>query len=325
MRKVYLLLCLLISMISPLAAQNEAQFPDFWLYWSPSGNQAAVVFLDEVRIYDRQFADFVVLPIGLPDKDLVIFNLAWNPLGSHLGVTAQIGYDKYVQIWETESFQLVSQLQDNELSIRQMQWSPDGEEYAVIYGRSNIHIYDAHLAELVSSIMPLEEATIQQIAWNPVKAEIAIGIGTSIYFWDVSSNSQNAKIDNDFNPSTKMAFSPDGEYLAGVSIAMGAPYDELVIWDVDTLQTTWLLSGHSATIYDFAWANPNRIATVSFDRTIRIWNISTEQTILTINVPLIHQLEWYPDEETLFVNGFDSTETLTNIITGESLAYEFPN
>jgi WD40 repeat protein len=121
-----------------------------------------------------------------------------------------------------------------------------------------------------------------------------------------------------------MAFSPDGNVLAAVPLGAGDSYPNLVIWDVDTLQPVQTLVGHTESIYSFAWANNDRLATVSFDHTIRLWDVPTGQTTRIINVDLIRRLEWYPDDENLYVIDIEDNKTVINVSTGDSIEFELP-
>jgi WD40 repeat protein len=317
----FLLLSILILIFRvPLYAQNEPPSPDIRLYWSPDSTQATVVLQNDIRLYDALLTEFTSLPLGFPEDSFDILAVSWSPIGSRLSVEVKTTFDRYIQIWDTQPIQLVSQLHENAIT-RSTRWSPEGQQYAVVVNSNSIRIYNANTASLVSEFVPLSLATIQNFAWNPVRNEIVVGIGTSLYFWNIITNTQRGELNNAFN-SSSIAFSPDGNTLATVAVTGGNPYTNLAIWDVDTLQLDQTLIGHTDSIYRLAWANNERIATVSFDRTIRVWDVPTGQTIRVIPVDLVHQIEWYPDDENLYVIDH---KIVVNVLTGDAVEFEFPS
>ena len=310
--------CIALGFSVPINAQNEPPFPEIRLYWSPDGSQVAVAFRAELRLYDAQFSQFTSLAFGPLGENMTVLAVSWNRAGTHLSVALRTQYQRYIQIWDTNSVQLLSQLQENEIA-RPTQWSPNDQYFAGIYNSSNIRIYDRNTAALVSEFTPVPFATIQNFAWNPVRNEIVVGIGTTLYFWDVSSNTERAQLENAFWSGIGIEFTPDGSIFAVVSESDDS---QVVVWNVDTLQAAQTLVGHSDRIYELAWADNNRLATVSFDRTIRIWDVSSGQTTRIIPVDLISQLEWYPDDERLYVIDIENNKTVVNTLTGEVVEFE---
>jgi WD40 repeat protein len=88
-----------------------------------------------------------------------------------------------------------------------------------------------------------------------------------------------------------VVWEPDSIRLATV----GSEPTTITIWNSDTLEIETRLQGHRGTISDLAWGTAG-LASVSNDRTIRIWDVTTgatRQIIPTIDQPL--SLDWSPD------------------------------
>lgn len=111
-----------------------------------------------------------------------------------------------------------------------------------------------------------------------------------------------ARLDTDASTITVLAWSPDGQTLAGSAGATDARDYSVHLWRADgaVLAT---LSGHSARIPALAWSPDGRIlASGSTDGTVRLWS-ATGAALHTLSLPAqwIFGLAWSPDGQTLAV------------------------
>jgi hypothetical protein len=84
------------------------------------------------------------------------------------------------------------------------------------------------------------------------------------------------------------------------------------------------LEGHQGWITNLAWSpdNTDRLASASADRTVRIWDVTTGETVRTLagHEGIVVAVSWAPDGRTLATRSLDGTFRLWDTDTGEELA-----
>ncbi|MRR38938.1 hypothetical protein EG829_30670, partial [bacterium] len=100
--------------------------------------------------------------------------------------------------------------------------------------------------------------------------------------WEVASRSFRTNISLETPPGFAAAFSPDSRFLA---LASGINSSEDVIWIIDTLRgrLAGTCTGHKQAVFSLAFSPDGRtLASSSDDSTLKMWNVSTRQELLTI-------------------------------------------
>jgi len=101
-----------------------------------------------------------------------------------------------------------------------------------------------------------------------------------VRLWDLAAGSlrTNLVIETpQMQPGFVAAFSPDGRTLAIVS------FDIIHLWDVMTGQIVGTCAGHKQVVRAVAFSPDGRtLASASDDSTLKLWNVTTQQELLTI-------------------------------------------
>lgn len=99
--------------------------------------------------------------------------------------------------------------------------------------------------------------------------------------------------------------SPDGKL-----IACGDSRGQIYILDAKTLSTQHVLTGHRDGVTEFDWsADGKRLASASWDSTVRVWDVAQSQLELTLRDPVyksVLSVAWSPDGNYLAAGTQDS-------------------
>jgi WD40 repeat protein len=180
-----------------------------------------------------------------------INSISWHPDGSR--IVGAIGYVadpvsfRYLNIWDTSTGQVSSEIPFSTSDIFSLDWSPDGSRIAGGAGDNNITVWDANTGAVVNTLIGHSYA-VYAVAWSPDGSKLASAssiMDPTIRIWNAISG-QNVLVipSGAFN----LAWSPDGTRIATADI------DENVrIWDTSTGELLDTVS-QSAKVYDVAWS-----------------------------------------------------------------------
>ena len=108
------------------------------------------------------------------------------------------------------------------------------------------------------------------IAYSPDGACLAVSTGIGIWLYDAGTYQEVALLTGHTNQVYSVAFSPDGQTLAGGS------YDETIhLWDVTTGVHKRTLTGHTSWIRSIAFSpDGTTLASGSADGAVLLWEIT---------------------------------------------------
>jgi dipeptidyl aminopeptidase/acylaminoacyl peptidase len=121
---------------------------------------------------------------------------------------------------------------------------------------------------------PSEETAV---AFSPDGQWLALASeDRTVKLWNVADGQQLRTFEGHSGGGAAVAFSPDGQWLAG-----GAG-QAVKIWDVATGQGLFTLTGHTDFVRGMAFSRDGtRLASVSRDRTVRLWDVTKGRLIHT--------------------------------------------
>jgi WD40 repeat protein len=191
-----------------------------------------------------------------------------------------------------------SQLMDNQVEIRGMQFSPDGKKLGIINDGafSTINLWDMETREF-SVLQPLRKENVTSLALSSEGRYLAIGQAINmgnmnreilkkfvdVELFDVAAGDRVTLLRTEpFNfllnttPAViKVAFSPDNEHLA---CATGYDKIQIEVWDIPTHSLTKTVDnkGGGATHYPMAYSPDGKyLATEALGWAIGVWDMAT--------------------------------------------------
>jgi WD40 repeat protein len=123
----------------------------------------------------------------------------------------------------------------------------------------------------------------QKAIFSPDGHQVAvIPKDSSVQLWDVASHKLRTNIVVGSNMIFNLAFSPNGKIIATAS----GPDDfehSIRLWDAASGKFLGACKGHKQAVWSMAFsADDKTLATARDDSTLKLWNIATQQELLTI-------------------------------------------
>jgi WD40 repeat protein len=204
--------------------------------------------------------------------------VAWSPDGKRIALSGSDLQGASVHIYDALTGKLLLAYRGQVVS--RLAWSPDSRFIAssidnIIGGifERTIRIWNSSTGK--NSL--LLKGAANALAWSPDGQTLAYDDGEKIKVIKAATGDVAAQYTLPVNgaPILTIAWSPNGEYLAcaGGSPQFPDPKGFALIYNIATGQTT-PYRGHALTITALAWSpTGDRIATSSYDSTIRVWSV----------------------------------------------------
>jgi small GTP-binding protein len=216
-------------------------------------------------------------------------------------------------------FNLRHRLYGHTGTISRMAWSPDGRTLASGSNDHTIRLWDIETASVTPSrVLAGHSGWVYHVAWSPDGRILASSSGDkTIRLWDPASGSYLRTLEGHADRVFSLAWSPDGQILAS-----GSGDNTIRLWDAHTGQVLQTLYGHGAGINELAWFQDKRLASGSYDKSIRLWEPSwdgktSELTqILQGHTAYITSVAWSPDGRALASCAEDKSIRLWDPETG---------
>jgi WD40 repeat protein len=219
--------------------------------------------------------------------------------------------------------------------INSLSYSPDGRRIMISQG-NGANIYDVETTDLVGSISG-HIADLTSASYSPDgKWILSASNDGSIRIWSAETFIEKARLIT-FNDNEWLAMTPDGYYTASARSDqyLNARVGNTVA-GIDRYRSTFnkpavvqarlsnsgRMASHSEGIASVA-VNPagTRIATVSFDKTIKIWDLESGRELRSIsNIGgYVNTISWSPDGRTLIHGAEDRTVRIWEVETGRAV------
>jgi WD40 repeat protein/predicted Ser/Thr protein kinase len=273
--------------------------------FSPDGTRIASASDDKsVRVWDARSGLELLTLTGHKDAPShVLFSPDGKRIASAVGVYHRYAYDgrnnepggpAETKVWDATTGRELLTLREGWGAA----FSPDGKQLATGSMRADVLIWDVETGEEVARLAGNRGA--HWVSWSTDGRRIAAGFSAPTYqgsliVWDATTKAQLYA--TDAGPLTTLALSPDGERVATAAKNLA---NGLVPPSVHDLRkhVTITLTGHRDGVYGLAWfPDGRRLATASFDQTVRVWDPQDGRLLLTLRSrpEAAHAVAWSPD------------------------------
>lgn len=274
--------------------------------WSPDGQMLAVSGSLGVWLYQAD----TFMDIGhLDGHEDIVTTIAWSP-DSRMIVSGS--RDRTLRVWDVSSGAAVAVFEEHRSNISSVNWSPDGAMVTSTSWDDTTQIWnplDAHVLYMIPA--PDSISGVDYAQWS-TNGQFATRTQSFVCVVELDTGNCLVQMREPRSSSGTLAWSPDGRMIA-TGGGRGAD-----IWDAAKGELLASFQGHEHYVHAVAWHPNNRwIASNSVDRTVKVWDVISDDLIVTLDGGLIHgdilgfagyadSLDWSPDGNRLAAAGDDN-------------------
>ena len=266
--------------------------------YSPDGLLVAGAVKGKIEFWDSATGEKVQT---LFDKDVRSSSVvAFSPDNRLIAV----GGKRSVWLWDLNTGRKVRELHDDFPKTRSrwdtkaLAFSPDGKLLVTAFGHTSSLVIDNRRSPKVWDVasgrlvVALEghsgECTAIQFSGDG--SRLATGSNdATVRIWNTSTWQTIRKLQNPDTISNgawsglirSIAFAKDGNQLAFNSFASGHELQSFFLWDAKSGDDLIRMDGHANYVFDASFSpNGRTLATISQDKTLRLWNVATRQQLM---------------------------------------------
>jgi WD40 repeat protein/transcriptional regulator with XRE-family HTH domain len=249
---------------------------------------------------------------------LPCYDLAWSPGGATL---ACAGMDGQVTLWDVEGTAEPRVLSGHQGSVYAVSWSPDGSRLASCGPDKLIRLWDPIAGVSVQALRErgADDTLFFSLAWRPDGRTLACGtLMRGARIWDVTTGLQHEVVGTQGSSIRQVAWSADGERLAGVG-----EDSQAFVWDASGDNLLLRLAGHCGIVTSVAWSRDDQwIASggsLHDTGELRVWNARSGECvrILAEHPRGVWALAWAPSGDRVVSGDSEGTLRWWDVASGK--------
>ena len=207
--------------------------------------------------------------------------VVWSIVLSPNGKTVASGSDDgKVRLWDVETKKVVAKWTEHTAYVMSLCWSVEGEQVVSGSGDGMIIVWDVESGGTVLGPIKTGHDCVEAVIYSPDTTKIATAGNISVKIWVAETGNLLSTIKCYYSVHS-LAWTSDEKKLISAS--------GFAIWifDTATWQNIGILEGHTSIVNTLSlFQNDRLLASGSFDKTARLWNLDTN---LPVGSPLQHQ------------------------------------
>ena len=223
--------------------------------------------------------------------------------------------DGAIHSWDLGTGSLLRTLKVG-IDIDGVEFSADGQTLTSV-GDNGIHLWNPGAANFLSTITEQEIGCVFHSVFTPDRATIAGYGGGTIRLLDAQTGRLIHYLKPQLYHSVNLAFSPDGQMLAGTGDSRAEPDETIRLWDAETgrLIRTIVVEeiqrridsiafspdGQTLVSAGTVWGTDNASTNIHFSTSILLWDVETGSLLRTLTEQegRINSIAFRPDGQTL--------------------------
>jgi WD40 repeat protein/basic membrane lipoprotein Med (substrate-binding protein (PBP1-ABC) superfamily) len=248
-----------------------------------------------------------------------VSGVAFSPDGTQLATASE---DRTVKIWDAASGLEQKTLIGHTREVWGVAFSPDGQQVLSASSDGSVKTWDAGTGEEQAPLVENQSSPITSLALSPDGSLLATGsFDQTAKLWSTATGELLQTLRGHTSGVAGVVFSLDGARLATAGIDA-----RVKIWDTASGQELFTLNGHTDQVVGVAFSPDcvrtpgaraeqcgSRLATASWDGTVKLWNAAFSQELLTLFIPGASIEAFSPDRTRLATGSMDGSVKLWDI------------
>lgn len=296
------------------------------LAFSPDGQTLASGCLDNsIKLWDMTTGQ---VRRTLPGHNGAAQSVAFSPDGrllasggGHLYTAEELASakdsgrsDPTIKLWEVSTGREIRTLTGHSAGIRSVSFSPDGLTIASTAWDKTMKLWEVASGRELKTLT--ERLDVTSVAFSPDGRTLAYGTYQKVKMRNIATWAETATFTGHTSGAIWMtALSPNGKMLA---VAQGP---SVKLLRMARERGPLSLDAHSFAVTAIAFsADGSTLASGSFDKTVKVWNVTTGEVIKTFpEVSVVKSVALSSDGNILASSGVDNTVRLWDVKTGRQL------